>query len=127
MTAPGPAAAAPPSYAVARLSGVTMGPEIRAYLREIDATLAPFGGRFLVHGGPLTRIEGNWPDGDLVVLAFPSRAALEGWYGSPAYRRTLPLRTRHATTDVVFVDGVAEPHRATDILPDDRPGGSPGA
>ena len=39
------------SYAVAHLRTVTMGPEIAAYLQRIDATLAPFGGRFLIHGG----------------------------------------------------------------------------
>jgi hypothetical protein len=30
---------------------VTIGPAIAEYLERIDATLAPFGGRFAVHGG----------------------------------------------------------------------------
>ncbi len=127
MTPPRPVAAPAPSYAIARLSGVTMGADIRAYLLAIDATLAAFGGRFLIHGGPLTRIEGDWPAGDLIVLAFPDRVALAGWYASPAYRRILPLRTRNATADVVLVDGVTETHRATDVLPDGGPSRSPEA
>ncbi len=104
------------SYAIAQLRNVTMGDSIVRYLEAIDATLAPFGGRFLVHGGPLTRVEGDWPGGDLIVIAFPDRAALEGWYGSDAYCRILPLRTAHSQGDIVFVDGVDQPHRATDVL-----------
>ncbi len=104
------------AYAVAHLRTVAMGPPVVAYLAAIDATLAPFGGRYLVHGGTRTVLEGDWP-GDLIVIAFPDRAAAEGWYASPAYRAILPLRRGHAEGDVVIVDGVAEGHRATDILP----------
>ena len=40
------------AYAVANLHAVRMGPEIVRYLERIDATLAPFEGRFIIHGGP---------------------------------------------------------------------------
>ena len=39
------------AYAVAHIRQVRIGPAIEKYMRNIDATLAPFGGRFLVHGG----------------------------------------------------------------------------
>ncbi len=58
------------AYAVARLSDVRIGQEIRSYLERIDATLAPFRGRFLVHGGPKIELEGRWSE-DLIVIAFP--------------------------------------------------------
>lgn len=105
-----------PSYAIAQLCDVTMNSEIIAYLRAIDATLKPYGGTFLVHGAPITRVEGNWPAGDLIVIGFPNRSALDAWYLSPSYQRILPLRTRNASGDVILVDGVTEPHNATDIL-----------
>ena len=57
-----------PAYAVAHMHQVTMGPPIVAYLERIDATLAPFGGRFLVHGGKVDVVEGSWP-GNLIVIA----------------------------------------------------------
>ncbi len=103
------------TYAIGRLSDVALNGEIVAYLEQIDATLAPFGGRFVVHGGPVTVLEGAFA-GDLVVIAFPDRAAAEGWYASPAYRRILPLRTRNAACDVILIDGVEEGHLATDVL-----------
>lgn len=104
------------AYAVARLTSVTMGPDIRTYLEKIDATLAPFKGRFLVHGGPKIELEGAWP-GDLIVIGFPDLAAARAWYGSPAYRKILPLRTNNSTGDVILIEGVDPDHKATDILP----------
>jgi uncharacterized protein (DUF1330 family) len=109
-----------PTLAVANLRRVAMGPEVVAYLERIDATLAPFGGRFLVHGAAATPLEGDWA-GDLIVIEFPDRARAEGWYASPAYQAILPLRTRNSDGTVVLVDTVADGHRATDILPAPRP------
>jgi uncharacterized protein (DUF1330 family) len=103
------------AYALAHLRNVDMGPEIAEYVRGIDATLAPFGGRFLIHGGETTVLEGSWP-GDLIVIEFPDRSAAHAWYRSAEYQRILRLRREHAQGDVIIVDGVPEGHRATDIL-----------
>ena len=103
------------AYAVGHLYEVEMCADIVAYLEQIDATLAPFGGRFIIHGGPCDVREGEW-HGDLIVIAFPDLAHARGWYESDAYRRILPLRTRHARGAVFLVDGVDPTHKATDIL-----------
>lgn len=105
------------AYAVAHLRRVSMGPEIVEYLQKIDATLAPFGGRFVIHGGEKTVLEGSW-QGDLIVIAFPDREGAEAWYASPAYRAILPLRRENADGDVILVDGIPGDHRAIDILRD---------
>ena len=104
-----------PAYAIARLRNVAMGPEIREYLRRIDATLEPFGGRFLIHGGDTQVLEGQW-SGDLIVVAFADRDQARAWYDSPAYRDILRLRADNSDGEVILVDGVPEDHRATDIL-----------
>jgi uncharacterized protein (DUF1330 family) len=103
------------AYAVAHLRNVVIGADIAAYLERIDATLAPFGGRFVIHGGSLRVLEGTWT-GDLVVIAFPDRASAEGWYASPAYQAILPLRTKNAVGDAFIVDGVEPGHQARDVL-----------
>jgi uncharacterized protein (DUF1330 family) len=103
------------TFAVARLHRVNMGAEIVEYLERIDETLAPFGGRFLVHGGRLEVLEGKWP-GDLIIIEFPDRETARAWYGSSAYQSILPLRTRNSQGDVVLIDAVPGNHRATDIL-----------
>lgn len=104
-----------PAYAIAHLQDLRFGPDIVAYLQAIDATLAPHGGRFLVHGSSAKALEGPF-SGDVAVVAFPDRAQAGAWYASPAYQTILPLRTRNARGWVVLVDGVGEGYRATDLL-----------
>ncbi len=103
------------TLAIARLRDVRMGPAIVSYLEAIDATLAPYGGHFLVHGGPYDRLEGDW-SGDVIVIAFPDRMTARAWYDSPAYRAILPLRTENSVADVILIDTVSPGHRATYIL-----------
>ena len=99
------------AYAVAHMREVDFGPAVVEYLERIDATLDPFGGRFLVHGAEVEVVEGSWP-GHLIVIAFPDRASVRAWYDSPAYREILELRTGHSSSDAVFVDGVGPGYRA---------------
>jgi uncharacterized protein (DUF1330 family) len=83
------------TYAIAHMHKADMGPEIVEYLGRIDATLAPFGGRFIVYGDPVEVIEGDWP-GFAIVIGFPGRDHARAWYRSPAYQKILPLRTRNS-------------------------------
>jgi len=103
------------AYAIAHLTDVNLGPGIQGYLQGIDATLAPFGGRFVIHGGRPDVLEGAWA-GDLVMIAFPDRAQAHAWYRSAAYQAILPMRTHNARGDTFIIEGVDPDHRATDIL-----------
>ena len=104
-----------PAYAVAHMRRVTMGPPIVEYLERIDATLAPFGGQFIVHGGDFESLEGSWP-GNLIVIEFPDRARARAWYDSDDYRAIVTLRTDNSDSDVIMIDGVDRDHKATDVL-----------
>ena len=66
------------AYAVAHLRSVDQNAEIVDYLGRIDATLDPFGGRFVVHGVLPEVLEGEWP-GVLIVIGFPDLAAARAW------------------------------------------------
>lgn len=103
------------AYAVAHMRQVTMGPAIVEYLERIDATLAPFGGHFIVHGGEFESLEGSWP-GNLIVIEFPDRAQARAWYDSAAYQAIAALRTDNSESDVIMIDGVDRDHKATDVL-----------
>ena len=104
-----------PAYAVAHMLEVSMGPAIVEYLRRIDATLEPFGGRFIVHGGDFKVMEGSWP-GFLIVIEFPDRARADGWYASGPYQEIAGLRTENSRSDLILIDGVEPGHRAIDVL-----------
>lgn len=103
------------AYAIAYLRKVDVNEDIVDYLQKIDATLVPYQGRFLVHGGTLTALEGEW-DGDVVVLEFPSVSAANRWYNSAAYQAILRLRTDNSESIAVIVEGVPTGYQATDGL-----------
>jgi uncharacterized protein (DUF1330 family) len=97
------------AYGIAHLKDPHPHPDVAEYLERIDATLAPFGGRFLVHGGPVQRLEGEWP-GTIVIIEFPDLATARAWYDSPAYQEIVPLRARHIAGDLIIADGVGPDH-----------------
>ncbi len=104
-----------PAYAVAIISVTRQNDEIRAYLEQIDSTLQPFAGHFIIHGGPYLSLESE-PAGDLIVVEFPDMDHASRWYDSPAYQAIKPLRAANSVGTVFLVQGVPEDHRATDIL-----------
>jgi uncharacterized protein (DUF1330 family) len=84
-----------PAYAVAHMRQVTIAQPIVEYLQRIDATLTPFGGRFIVHGGEVEVLEGSWP-GHLIVIEFPDRGRADAWLGGPllgALEHVIPRST----------------------------------
>ncbi|WP_193187243.1 DUF1330 domain-containing protein [Nisaea sediminum] len=103
------------AYAIGHLTAVTFGEDIVRYLERIDETLAPFEGRFRVHGARADCVEGDW-SGDLIIIEFPDMTRARAWYRSEEYTEIRPLRTRNSAGTVLLIDGVADDHRATDIL-----------
>ena len=77
------------------------------YLRGVPATVAQYGGRFLVRGGKVETIEGSWNPQRVVVIEFPSADQARAWYHSPEYQAILPIRLRNATSNfLAIVEGV---------------------
>jgi uncharacterized protein (DUF1330 family) len=64
------------------------------------------GGRFIVRGGAHETLEGPWRPGRLVIIEFPTMAALTGWYGSPEYQRLIALRQGASRGSLLAVEGV---------------------
>ncbi|MEU7750496.1 DUF1330 domain-containing protein [Micromonospora sp. NPDC049101] len=102
------------AYALAHLRRAPVHAEVLEYLELIDATLVPFGGRFIVHGGPVEALEGSW-SGDLVIVEFPDSASARSWYHSPAYQEIKPLRTRHLAGELIIVEGVDADHSSAEL------------
>ena len=54
------------------------------YKQGAAASIAQYGGRYLVRGGKHEVLEGDWQPTRLVVLEFPTVAAARRWYASAA-------------------------------------------
>ncbi len=97
-----------PAYVMAQVHATNFGPEIIEYLRSVDATMQPFDGRFLVHGGPVDAVEGTW-SGDLIIIEFRRPVlALVGTSRARAHRRHLDTRAQPPGTPPVLRPMVIE-------------------
>jgi uncharacterized protein (DUF1330 family) len=76
------------------------------YLRQVIPMIERHGGRYLTRAGAHEVLEGEWRPNRVVVVEFPSMAALKGWYGSPEYRPLIAMRRAVATDLLVAVDGI---------------------
>ncbi|TYK52333.1 DUF1330 domain-containing protein [Actinomadura decatromicini] len=86
--------------------------DVFVYMERIQATMEPFGGRFLVHASDAEVLEGTL-EGGYVLVEFPDMATARAWYASDAYREILRMRTDHMEGTVVLLDGVPEDYDAT--------------
>ncbi|MDX1448616.1 MAG: DUF1330 domain-containing protein [Acidimicrobiia bacterium] len=78
------------------------------YLEAAVRTAADHGGRYRVRGGEMTTLEGDFDLERLVIIEFPSMAALLDWYRSEEYQEWIPVRQRLTRSRLMAVDGVAE-------------------
>ncbi len=76
-----------------------------AYKKDVGATLAKFGGRFVVRGGAVKPYEGGWNPQRVVVIEFPDMATLDAWYRSPEYKPLLDLRLAATSGRLIAVEG----------------------
>ncbi|TJW06896.1 MAG: DUF1330 domain-containing protein [Mesorhizobium sp.] len=65
---------------------------IEAYRTRAAASIVQHGGRYLVRGGQVETLEGNWNPGLLIVVEFPDMERARRWYGSAEYAAALKLR-----------------------------------
>jgi uncharacterized protein (DUF1330 family) len=78
---------------------------MRPYSAQVESTFRPFGGRYIVRGGNISKLEGDGPRGGMVVIKFDSKEQAQAWYDSPAYRKLMPIRHKSATSRVHIVEG----------------------
>jgi uncharacterized protein (DUF1330 family) len=79
---------------------------MQEYAKGVAATVAAYGGEYLVRNGKIETVEGGWAPKGLIVLKFESVARAKEWLNSPEYA---PLKLiRHAATNsrMIIVEGV---------------------
>jgi uncharacterized protein (DUF1330 family) len=107
----GPHAQAPsartlPAFYISEFE-VTDSEGMKPYSARVASTFEPFVGRYIVRGGQITPLEGEAPQGRIVVIAFESMEKAQAWYDSPAYQELKPIRHKAATSRVFIVEGTA--------------------
>ena len=85
---------------------ITDAAQYEQYKAASPAAVAAGGGRFLVRGGELAVLEGDWQPSRLVVLEFEDLAAARDWYRSEIYQQAKKLRDGAARLRMVAIQGV---------------------
>lgn len=75
------------------------------YRRVVPDLITKYGGRYLVRGGALEALEGEWKPKRLTVIEFPSAARAKEFYNSKEYQGIIGLRLKAARTNLVLVEG----------------------
>ena len=77
------------------------------YRKLVPATIARYGGKYLVRGGAVETKEGGWTPKRLAVLEFASMDQARKCYHSPEYAPVLALRLKAARSKLLLVEGAA--------------------
>lgn len=80
----------------------------RAYAEAAASLVTAFGGRYRVLGSVAEALEGDAPEGKMVISEWPSMEAARRFWNSPEYRQAKQLRAGTGSFDVVLVDGLPE-------------------
>src|SRR3954469_18028904 len=67
------------------------------------------GGRFVVRGGELAVLEGDWHPSRLVIVGAPALEAAKAWSPTPRYEQRKAWRQGAAPLRMVAVQGLNEP------------------
>ena len=93
-----------PTYIIAEVE-VTNPTGYEAYRPLAGASVAQYGGKFVVRGGKAELIEGTKEPARIVVIEFPDTAAAKRWYNSLEYQEALKIRLANSTGRVLLVEG----------------------
>jgi len=76
------------------------------YKAASPGAVAAGGGKFVVRGGEIAVLEGDWEPKRLVVLEFEDLEAVKRFYDSPEYQAAKRLREGAADLNMVAVEGL---------------------
>jgi uncharacterized protein (DUF1330 family) len=99
----------PVAYLVVE-SNITDLEAFKHYMAAAPEVVKAFGGEYLVRGGRMEVLEGDWKPARLTVLRYPDFATAKAMYDSPGYVKARAFR-RGATAcfNMVLVEGLDAP------------------
>ena len=76
------------------------------YRAHVTDQIRQYGGEYLVRGGRIERLEGDWQPSRVVVVKFESIAAARKWWESDDYAELKAIRQATTDTNMIVVEGV---------------------
>ena len=76
------------------------------YKKLSPSSIERFGGRFIVRGGPIDRLEGAFEYERVVIIEFPDRESARAWHGSSEYAAAKAMRQEISEGQALLVEGL---------------------
>lgn len=80
---------------------------IERYRTLAQASIVRYGGRYIVRGGAIEAVEGDWAPKHIVIIEFPDMDRAHQWYRSEAYAEALTVAELALSRRLIFVEGVS--------------------
>ena len=77
-----------------------------AYRARVTDQIQQYGGEYLVRGGRIERLEGDWQPSRVVVIRFESISAARRWWESDDYAELKAIRQATTDTNMIVVEGL---------------------
>ena len=76
------------------------------YRNQVGDLIARHHGEYVVRGGEIEVIVGDWHPNRLIILRFPDKAAVRAYLNDPVFHKLGELRQRAIKSQIVMVEGV---------------------
>jgi uncharacterized protein (DUF1330 family) len=94
-----------PAYLITEIE-VTDPAGYEQYRARVGQSLQAYGAKFLVRGGDIEVLEGDWQPKRIVMCEFESLAKAREWYNSDLYRELKQIRQGNASMKIIAVEGL---------------------
>ena len=75
------------------------------YVARVPAVVEQYGGRYLVRGGEVVALAGDWQPERIVVVEFESSDQVQDFYASPEFLALAPIRQQSMSSRAIIVEG----------------------
>jgi uncharacterized protein (DUF1330 family) len=94
------------AYVISEVSAILDPILMEKYRALAQTTIKKYGGRYVVRGGAIEKVEGESASHAIVIVEFPTMGRAHEWYQAPEYAEALAIRSKALNRRLVFVEGV---------------------
>ena len=95
-----------PAYCIFDNVQINNSTKLEEYKNNVFSVVEKFEGKYVIAGGQMEVIEGNWNPHFIVMIKFSSYSQAKKWYNSPEYRDLKKLRQSSGEFDAIIVEGL---------------------
>jgi uncharacterized protein (DUF1330 family) len=93
------------AYVISAISAILDPILMEKYRALAQTTIKKYGGRYIVRGGVVEKVEGEPAPLAIVIVEFPTMERAREWYRSPEYAEALAICPKALSRRLLFVEG----------------------